>query len=121
MIHQDSHAADAYDKRKTEADRQSLRSQEHDFQQRNENRNRCQDHGCNPGGYTLLGPKQASIIDNENQCSEEEGTRPLSAAGSWRALETHPAIKRETGYEKTNSSEKKRRDFVDSYANREKR
>src|SRR5437773_610676 len=67
---------------------------------------------------TLLGPEHASVIDNENQRPEGGGARPFSAAGSWNAPETHPGIECEAGYKKTNSREKKRRDFMDSDANR---
>ena len=118
MIHQHCDATDANEKRQTEADRQALRSQEDDFQQCDENRNGCQHHSRNSGGHALLGPKHTSVIEDENQRPEEGGAHPFSAARCRRALETHPAIKCEAGYEKTNSREKKRRDFVDSYPDR---
>src|SRR6266478_5501667 len=115
MIHQHRYAKHTDDQGERKANRQSLRSQEDDFQQRNENWNRRQYHRRNSGGHVLLGPKYAAIIDNENQRSEKGGAYPLPAAGSGRAFKAHPAIQCEAGYEKTNSREKKRRDFVDSY------
>ena len=101
MIHQHRHATYAHDEGQGQANRQPLRAQEDDLQKRNKHRDCRQHYGRNPGGYTLLSPEQAAIIDHEDDRPKQRSCGPLSEVWSRSTFQPHPAIEYKAGNEKT--------------------
>ncbi len=76
--HEHSHSAYADQQRKGETDGEPLGSQEEDLRQRHEYGDRSHHDGGEAGGHALLGPEQQSVVDDEDQNSEQRDRHPLA-------------------------------------------
>ena len=85
--HQHGHSANPDQERKGQADGEPLRSQENDFRQRHEHRDRGHHDRGNAGRHALLGPEQQSIVEDEDQNSEQRTPTSIGA----RSVSARPA------------------------------
>lgn len=98
-----------------------LGSEEHDLRQCHECGDRSHHDGGEAGGHALLGPEQESIVDDEDQNSEQRDRHPLAAARRRLALGDHPSIKDKSGDGETHCRQEEWWNVVNADADRKER
>src|SRR5271169_3631652 len=116
MVDQHSHTTQAHEKRQSEPDSEALSAQENNFQQCDENRDGRQHDRRNSRGDTLLRPKQATVVDQEDEGTQKKNTSPLSPVRRRCTPQAHPPEQGQTGDAKAQGSQQEWRYFVHSDA-----